>query len=444
MGTQSHRILLERLRAMISECRRRTAAKDFDSVRGLAVANYRRAISARGGVSDMSHISRLLGLAAFLAAPAVWCSDHLDTNAVKLEAGADIGDLYAWMSPDGRRVNLVMAIVGGKFSEHIDYRFHIDSGRAVGDTTVTSRLTCRFAAAGTIDCRLGTDRAHGAAGEPGGLWSMRRGFRIFVGLRDDPFFNNVYGTRAALNVAGAALAAAPRDGGGCPRFDDATVRQIAGEWRRTNGQAAENLLAGWKTSALVVSIELDVIDRGGPLLGVWATTQRRAGSGNAHALDRMGRVLTGNALLGTFDTEAASDARKHQYNHAQPAEWPSFAPDLAKTLAIYDGFDGECGNQWLAVQNSPPADRYLGLARLLADDRVWVNSRSAVCTQYLAAEFDLVGATNSDCGGRTPAYDAVDVFRSLLATGETTGLDDGVARDDRDHSNADFPFLAAP
>jgi hypothetical protein len=96
------------------------------------------------------------------------------------------------------------------------------------------------------------------------------------------------------------------------------------------------------------------------------------------------------------------------------------------------------------VQNSAPAERYQDLAKLLADDRLWVNSRSKVCHQYLAVEFDHVGATNRDCGGRTPDYDAVDVFRSLLVYGRINGVDDGVATDDREHPVTRFPFLAAP
>lgn len=387
-----------------------------------------------------------MSFAAILLPLAGQASDHLDTNAVKLEPGADIGDLYAWTSSDGRRLNLVMAIVGPTFSGRIDYVFHLDSGRTLGDTKASATLVCRFDAAKAIDCTLGADRLRGNPDVAAGLRSEKQTFRVFAGLRDDPFYNNVRGTRAALDVAGAAMRGAARDAGGCPRFDAATASRIADEWRHTDGHAAENLLAGWKTSALIASVDLAAITDGGALLGVWATTVRQPlpGEDHAHTLDRMGRVLTGNALLGTFDTEAASDSRKRQYNAALPAEWQSFAPDIAVNLANYDGFDGECGNQWLAVQNSPPAERYETLARLLADDRLWVNSRSTVCAQYLAVEFDFVGATNRDCGGRTTGVDAVDVFRSLLARGEIHGLDDGVARDDREHSSKNFPFLAPP
>jgi len=379
-------------------------------------------------------------------------SDHLDTAAVIADPASDIGDLYAWTSTDGKRLNLVLTIVGGKFSDHVRYAFHIDSGRKVGKTSATANLTCEFNTAVAPECRLDdVDHLRGDASGEAGLESERGRFRVFAGVRDDPFFNNVRGTRAALNLAGGALATVTKDAGGCPSFDAATAARILDEWRHTEGRAGANLLAGWKTAALVVSIDLDAVNGGGPLLGVWATTVVRGITpGHAHKLDdgvpidRVGRALTGNALLGTFDSEAASDKRKSQYNQAPQEQWPSFAPDIAATLAIYDAFDGRCGNQWLSPHRAQAAQRYAVLARLLADDRLWVNSASKTCRQYLAAELKQAGAANHDCGGRTPNYDAVDVFRSLLAMGKTQGVDDGVARDDRVHSDAAFPFLAAP
>ncbi len=346
-------------------------------------------------------VSRLLAAGALAFAYALChASDHLDTAAVIADPASDIGDLYAWTSGDGKRLNLVMTIVGGKFSDHVRYEFHIDSGKSLGNTTTTTSISCEFNSAFAPDCRVGdVDRARGDASGEAGLEGERHRFRVFAGLRDDPFFNNVRGTRAALNVAAAALdARAPKDDGGCPRFDARTSARILDEWRHTEGHAGSNLLAGWTTAALVIEIDLDAVNGGGPLLGVWATTTVRGVTpGHKHQLedgvpiDRMGRALTGNALLGTFDTEAVSDARKSQYNQAPPAAWSSFTPDIGATLAIYDGFDGRCGNQWLAVQNAPPVDRYAELARLLADDRLWVNSEARTCHQYLSAEFSHVG-----------------------------------------------------
>jgi len=333
-----------------------------------------------------------------------------------------------------------MTIVGGKFSDRLRYTFHVDSGPDVGDTRATLGIACVFDASQSIDCRAGDDRVTGDASGEAGLASRHGRLRVFAGPRDDPFFNNVRGTRAALNVAAAALPAASRDAAGCPRFDAATSARILDEWRHTEGHAATSLLAGWKTGALVVAIDLSRVNRGGPRLGVWATTARRD---NGAVIDRMGRALTGNALIETFGTEDVANRRKEDYNRAAPADWPAFTRDLAINLAIYDGFDGDCGNQWLAVQNAD-ATRYDALARLLADDRLWVNSASAICTQYLAVEFDHAGALNGDCGGRTPTMDAVDDFRSLLANGTPRGVEDGVDRDDGNASTTGFPFLAAP
>jgi hypothetical protein len=400
---------------------------------------------------------RTLVLAAILLASAfastARASDHLDTAAVIADPAGDIGDLYAWTSADGRHLDLVMTIVGKKFSDHVRYQFHVDSARSVGGLASSLTISCEFNAPTAPECRAGDlDYLHGDAGGEQGLRGDKGRFRVFAGLRDDPFFNNVRGTRAALNVADAVMkAGASKDAGGCPAFDRGIVAKVHEEWRHTEGKPGSNFLAGWPTAALVVEIDLDAVNGGGPLLGVWATTVVRGVTpGHPRKLDdgvvvdRMGRALTGNMLLGTFDTEAVSDTLKTRYNQAVQADWPGFAKDLATNLAIYDGFDGRCGNQWLTVQNSPPVERYERLSRLLADDRLWVNSKSRKCHQYLAAEFDFVGDTNHDCGGRTPNYDAVDTFRSLLAHGTLEGLPDGVDRDDTMHSDSVFPFLAKP
>ncbi|WP_394846293.1 hypothetical protein LZC95_02365 [Pendulispora brunnea] len=158
-------------------------------------------------------------------------------------------------------------------------------------------------------------------------------------------------------------------------------------------------------------------------------------------IDRMGRALTGNALIEPMGPDDVADRRKEAYNRAAQADWPQFVPDLQAGLALYDGLDGQCGNQWLAAT---PA-RYATLARVLADDRIWIDSDVATCAEYLAVErAELEGGPHNDCGGRRPTDDVIDVFRSRLVNGSTAGVDDGVPYDDRVHSATDFPFLAAP
>jgi len=375
----------------------------------------------------------LAGAMALAAAPA-WASDHLDTAAVVADPRADIGDLYAWTSPDGRRLNLVMTIVGKSFSDRLTYAFHVDSGARFGATTDGVTITCRMGA--ETECRAGDLAVRGDASDAKGLASADARLRVFAGMRDDPFFNNVRGSRDAFNFAAANLTAgALRDEAGCPRFEPVAAYEIQDRWRYTEGGPAKNLLAGWTPMALVVSVDLSVVAKGGPLLAVWGAT-----SSAERQIDRAGRPLTGNGLL---DSDAAKDA----YNAATPADGKRFAGALTPGLALYDGYDGRCGDGWLIDGAAGPAGRYAPLAALLADDRLWVNGASGECSQLFAVERAAVGgerALAEDCGGRTPNYSAANVYRSLLAGGKTTGISDGLVKDEREHSTSVFPFLAAP
>jgi hypothetical protein len=370
-------------------------------------------------------------------------SDHLDTPTVIANPQADIGDVFAWTSPNGRQLNLIMTIVGHSFSDKIQYVLHVDSGKQFGTTTASTSIVCRFQAR-MVDCRAGTaDSARGDASNPEGIQGRNHRFRVFAGPRDDPFFNNVKGTRAAYEVAARALRnGAVVDAAGCPAFEHATSASIFEEWRHTDNGPPTNFLAGWQSSALVISIDLDVVAKGGRILAIWGATVS-----HGKQLDRAARPLTGNALLGTLATGDVSNGLKEAYNAANPATSARFIPEIEQALALYDGFDGRCGNQLLAARGEKPATRYRPLATVLADDRLWVNSRSTVCTQLLAVELaSLAGQTAfaADCGGRTPLYNAANIYRSLLVDGTSASVSDGLDHDDHEHSATVFPFLAAP
>jgi hypothetical protein len=380
----------------------------------------------------------------FLAtvAPAL-ASDHLDTPSVIADPRNDIGDLYAWTSTDGRRLNLVMTIVGHSFSRAIDYLFHVDSGERYGKTSTTTTIACRFSAMNAADCKVGTaDRIVGDPAVPAGLAGREGRSRLFAGLRDDPFFNNVKGSRAAFDYAAGQLHTTRRDPAACPLFDKAQAREILNRWRHTGDGPAQDFLAGWTPASIVLSVDLDVVNQGGALLAVWAET-----ASGGRRIDRAARPLTGNALLGPLEPDEVSDSLKERYNEASPATAAPFVAEIEKSLALYDGYDGQCGNQLLADKDAAPAERYRPLATMLADDRLWVNSAASSCTQMFAVELAALkhdSRFNSDCGGRTPTYDAANIYRSMLATGTASGIDDGLHRDALDHSAQVFPFLAAP
>lgn len=388
--------------------------------------------------------NRALMVVAMLAASPLFAADHLDSPSVIADPRADIGDVFAWTSHDARRLNLAMTIVGHTFSDQLEYVFHVDSGKGFGKTTATTDIVCRIATATNVLCKVGnSDVASGDASGPKGLEGRNKRLRVFAGLRDDPFYNNVKGTREAYSVAAdAMMGVSKNDVAGCPMFSEATAKSILETWRHTGGGPAKNFLAGWTPASLIVSVDLDVVNRGGTMLGVWAATVR-----GDKQIDRMGRPLTGNALLGSFSDEDTSDRLKERYNSVTPATSAEFIPEMERTLGIYDAFDGKCGNQLLADAKATSPARYRSLATVLADDRLWVNSESTICGEFFSVELASLagdGSMNIYCGGRTPKDDAIDVYRSVLSMGQSKGIDDGVDRDDHEHSTTEFPFLAAP
>src|SRR3569833_374936 len=397
------------------------------------------------------HARRLVGaaLGTFICAansgPSK-ASDHLDTPSVIANPQADIGDLYAWTSYTGRQLNLVMTIVGHGFSDRIQYTFHIDSGRLFVKTTSTTLVTCRFPTPIRTECNVGAaDSAAGDASRPEGLPGKHHRLKVFAGTRDDPFFNNVKGTRAAYQVAANALSnGAAKDEAGCPGFDRPTSQAILDQWRHTDSGPGSNFLARWTPSAIVDSVDLPLVTRGGKLLAVWASTS----VGNKQ-IDRAGRPLTGNALLGTLASEETSNRLLVVFFVVFPVSLARFVPEIEKALALYDAFDGKCGNQLLTRSSTAAsgAARYGALAELLAEDRLWVDSESAVCLQLFAVELaNLAGQSERrmDCGGRTPLYNASNIYRSLLVDSSTTSVTDGVDHEEKQHTETEKPILAAP
>jgi hypothetical protein len=385
-----------------------------------------------------------LALSAAFAAMAR-ASDHLDSPSSLSNPAADIADMYAWTSPEGRQLNLIMTLQGHTFSDKVQYVFHVDSGKVFGHTTATTSIVCRFAAANAVKCNVGKeDSVSGDPTDPAGLEGRNHRFRVYAALRDDPFYNNIKGLVGAYTKASAAIKnGAAVDGAGCAHFDEATVQAIVDQMGHTDGGPAQNFLGNWTVSAIVISVDLSAISKGGKLLAVWGTT-----SIGGKPLNRMAQPFVKNTLLGAapFSTDDPSGARRDEFNAALPTTSAKFIPDLEKTLAFQDSLDGKCGNQVLAASEETPA-RYQPLAKLFAEDRLWVNSASKVCTQYFAVELaNLKGdeTVSKDCGGRSPTYDNSNVWRSLLIAGTTTGTTDGLHQDEHPPSATEFPFLAPP
>lgn len=163
-------------------------------------------------------------------------------------------------------------------------------------------------------------------------------------------------------------------------------------------------------------------------------------------IDRMGRPAINTAANHTFDgNPEQKDLAKDNWNkNTDQASWNQYVTEIQANLAILDGLDTICGNQLLATPNTNDPSRYATLASVLADDRLFVNTASSACANYLAVEANAVGVPNNDCGGRRMSYDVIDVSYTILATG---ALDQSVG-DDVDISEAakseTFPHMVAP
>lgn len=226
----------------------------------------------------------LLGLAfGTLLIPVVtMAADHIDSPAAVAEPAADLTDLYAWTSPDASKINLIMdatpfAGSDAKFSDAVQYIFHVNSSGGYGMPQTETKIICEFDAASEIQCWAGSeDYAQGDASAEAGLMSVGGGMKVFAGLRNDPFFMEFTGFTNAVSTVVSAAAGLTFDDQGCPLVDEGTSGVLVGQLQSgADGAAASDTFSGANVLSLVIQIDKELVNAGGPLLGVWASTHTR-------------------------------------------------------------------------------------------------------------------------------------------------------------------------
>jgi hypothetical protein len=334
-------------------------------------------------------------LLALALAPMAQAADHRDSPLVVDDPAADINDVYTFVNPNNPSELVIAATVlplasaGSRFSDAVQYRFHIDNGRLTGQSTIT----CRFPRGARVSCEGPRGlRSDGLIGKT----NSGSGMRVFAGLRDDPFFFDL----EAFNATKDTLV---------PAFTD----------------PGTNFFTGLNTLAIVVGVDTRKLTNHGrePVLAVYASTARKTIQGHWLQLDRMGRPGINTALIDLL----ASTGKKEAYNRAaDPATWaPQFQQEISDNLAALDTLDGAAN----ALLPAPV------LASVLVDDRLRVNASVPACGAYLAVELGVAG----QCGGRTLARDVID---DTLGAVVGPGVSDYVGNDST--FLADFPFLGTP
>lgn len=196
----------------------------------------------------------------------------------------EIQNVYAWPSPDGNTFNLIMTITppadgSARFSENAYYVFHLSSRAKYGDPPIPINIVCKFNAAQRVQCWAAGDYATGNADLPQGLSSQKSQFRVFAGLREDPFFFNLAGFdafRAKLKGALGSGQVTGNDADGCPAVIPDRVNLLSQLKEQPNqpGSKPSNAFTKKNVLALIVAIETAKVSLGAPIIGVWAATHQ--------------------------------------------------------------------------------------------------------------------------------------------------------------------------
>lgn len=224
-------------------------------------------------------------LAVMSLATAAIAADHLDSPAVKLDAPADINDLYSFM--DGDKVVLIATVfpaaaADSKFSDKIQYIFHTTSGDAFGPEKSTLDIVCTFDAAQMITCKAGAgpdmpvmDMVTGNANVDAGLASTKGMMTVFSGLRKDPFFFNLAGFNKTVETVVGAAAGLMFDAANCPALDMGTSTLLVNQLKsNAMGMPAEDFFATLNGLAIVIKVDKALVTAGGPIVSSWVSTNK--------------------------------------------------------------------------------------------------------------------------------------------------------------------------
>lgn len=214
---------------------------------------------------------------ATTATPAT-AADHRDGDAVKVTADipADINDVFAFMNNNNTNAVLGMTVfpvaeTNSQFSDAVVYQFHVNKHAAfLGPSTGTTNAMCTFETAGELECWIGDDYASGPTGDTAGVESVNGSFRVFAGLRADPFYFHLTGFNAARSAVIMAAPGLMNFEVGCPLIDNGTAAAVRGLLAGTT-----NDFATFNTLAIVIEADPALfVDMDNPMMTVWASTNR--------------------------------------------------------------------------------------------------------------------------------------------------------------------------
>lgn len=354
-----------------------------------------------------------------------FASDHIDGPITTKHAVTDITDLFVFPTPNtpGSLTLILNAYPFAPrhthFPERVSYNFFIRkaeasslAGRPTFQTGEEVRLSCQFTTPNESDRHTVTCKSSSGlqATSLVNQTSSKGDFRVFFGLRSDPFFFN---GKWAVSVSTRGVLLPPQ---------------------KSNSMTSLNVLS------IVIDVETSKLfaDFTPSLLAVAAsTTTQDDPAAPIRQLDRIGRPeITNVAMV----ANGAKDLRD-LYNKEPPfssisADSP-YRARLRDNISFYDRIDGKV--EW------PDADKE-ALANLLLDDFLVVDlAKPLAADNFFEIERALLeGRDHVTCGGRRPTDDIMDVLLTYyINRGSGPAIHDGIDKPDKAISNQ-FPYLAPP
>ena len=192
-----------------------------------------------------------LVLGALLFSGSALAADHAEAPGAAADPAADIADLYAWHTTDGKVVAVLtfagLTAAGGSatYDEDVLYTLHIDND---ADNNPDIDVLVRFGKNGAGDWGVQVENLPGTTAAVSGAVETTltaEGQSVFAGLRDDPFFFDLTGFEATLATGDLS-------------FDN-----------------TRDSLAGTNVTAVVVTMDAALATGADNTLAIWATSARK-------------------------------------------------------------------------------------------------------------------------------------------------------------------------
>lgn len=368
-----------------------------------------------------STLKRPLALAFLLAATGLIstrqaaAADHVDSPGDVPDLAADITDLYAFATPQGKIafvLNVFMnAGPGARFSDAVTYQVKFTPLTPTGepeDRLKAYKVACTFAVDQKFGCTLESPAGEVLAEHRStvGTEPAESKFRVYAGRRRDPFFIDP-------TLVGKAR-------------DPAAADSFTGK----NSTEFVDVLS------IVMEFDRNLIPDQRKYFGVYSEILNKRGS-EVLVVDRMGRIEITNLTIGV--SAIAAEWNREQTLALSEARKPLYVKALTQGIRRLDQLDGTA--DWTDQAIQPLLNRYL-------DDYLWTDfNQSGINTTngYMSLELqDLRGEPLTAPGGRWLNDDTMDVYLTLHIGGARgKHREDGVGHS-ADPATTQFPYLKKP